>query len=451
MVNRMISKILIANRGEIAVRIIRAAKEMGIKTAVVHSTADKDSLAVKLADQAICIGPAPASESYLFYQNILSAALSSKADAIHPGYGFLAENSHFSDACRAMKIVFIGPKSNAIRRMGDKAMAKELMRNSGVPVIPGSDGIVDSFNSACETTEKTGFPIIIKASAGGGGKGMRIVDDKKDLEKAFNYAATEAQQAFGDSRVYIEKYIGSPKHIEVQILGDKHGNVVHLFERDCSIQRRHQKLVEEAPSPSIDKDTRKKLGEIAVKAAHSVEYDSAGTIEFLYDVDTNDFYFMEMNTRIQVEHPVSEMITGIDLIKYQIRIANGEELDIKQKHIEQRGHAIECRINAENPEKDFHPNPGKITQLRLPGGPGIRIDSGVYSGYSIPPFYDSMVAKLIAWGTNRKEAIDRMKRGLDEFHIEGIKTTIPFHKEVMKQKEFLSGQYTTDFISKYMS
>jgi len=447
----MISKILIANRGEIAVRIIRAAKELGIKTAVVYSKADKESLAVKLADQAICIGPAPAAESYLFYQNILSAALSSKADAIHPGYGFLAENPHFSDACRAMKIQFIGPKSNAIRRMGDKAMAKELMRNSGVPVIPGSDGIVDSFNIACEIVEKTGFPIIIKASAGGGGKGMRIVDEKKELERAFNYAATEAQQAFGDSRVYIEKYIGSPKHIEVQILGDKHGNVVHLFERDCSIQRRHQKLVEEAPSPSIDKDTRKKLGEIAVKAAQSVEYDSAGTVEFLYDVDTKQFFFMEMNTRIQVEHPVSEMITGIDLIKYQIRIANGEELDLKQKHIEQRGHALECRINAENPEKDFHPNPGKITQLRVPGGPGIRIDSGVYSGYTIPPYYDSMVAKLIAWGTNRKEAIDRMKRGLDEFYIEGIKTTIPFHKEVMKHKEFLSGQYTTDFISKYMS
>lgn len=447
----MITKILIANRGEIAVRIIRAAKELGIKTAVVYSKADKESLAVKLADQAICIGPAPSAESYLFYQNILSAALSSKADAIHPGYGFLAENSHFSDACRAMKIIFIGPKSNAIRRMGDKAMAKELMRNSGVPVIPGSDGIVDSFNSACETVEKTGFPIIIKASAGGGGKGMRIVDEKKELERAFNYAATEAQQAFGDSRVYIEKYIGSPKHIEVQILGDKHGNVVHLFERDCSIQRRHQKLIEEAPSPSIDKDTRKKLGEIAVKAAQSVEYDSAGTVEFLYNVDTNEFFFMEMNTRIQVEHPVSEMITGIDLIKYQIHVANGEELDLKQKHIEQRGHALECRINAENPEKDFHPNPGKITHLRLPGGPGIRIDSGVYSGYTIPPYYDSMVAKLIAWGTNRKEAIDRMKRGLDEFHIEGIKTTIPFHKEVMKHKEFLSGQYTTDFISKYMS
>lgn len=446
----MISKILIANRGEIAVRIIRAAKELGIKTAVVYSQADKESLAVKLADQAICIGPPPATESYLFYQNILSAALASKADAIHPGYGFLSENPHFSDACRAMKIKFIGPKSIAIRRMGDKAVAKELMKNSGVPVIPGSDGIVDSLNSARDIAEETGFPIIIKASAGGGGKGMRIVDEKKDLEKAFNYAATEAQQAFGDSRVYIEKYIGSPKHIEVQILGDKHGNVVHLFERDCSIQRRHQKLVEEAPSPSIDKDTRKKLGEIAVKAAHSVGYDSAGTIEFLYDVDTNKFFFMEMNTRIQVEHPVSEMITGIDLIKYQILIADGETLDLKQKQIEQKGHAIECRINAENPEKGFHPNPGKITQLRTPGGPGIRIDSAVYPGYIIPHYYDSMVAKLIAWGTDRKEAIERMKRGLDEFYIEGIKTTIPFHKEVMKHKEFLSGQYTTDFISKYM-
>ncbi|MCU0285036.1 MAG: acetyl-CoA carboxylase biotin carboxylase subunit [Acidobacteria bacterium] len=446
----MISKILIANRGEIAVRIIRAAKELGIKTAVVYSQADKESLPVKLADQAICIGPPPASESYLFYQNILSAALAAKADAIHPGYGFLAENPHFSDACLAMKIKFIGPKSIAIRRMGDKAVAKDLMKKSGVPVIPGSDGIVDSLNHAREIAEKTGYPLIIKASAGGGGKGMRIVDDKKDLEKAFNYAATEAQQAFGDSRVYIEKYIGSPKHIEVQILGDKHGNVVHLFERDCSIQRRHQKLIEEAPSPSIDKNTRKKLGEIAIKAAHSVGYDSAGTIEFLYDIDTNKFFFMEMNTRIQVEHPISEMITGIDLIKYQILIADGEPLDLKQKQIEQKGHAIECRINAENPEKNFAPNPGKVIQLRTPGGPGIRIDSAVYPGYTIPPYYDSMVAKLIAWGNDRKEAVERMKRALDEFYIEGIKTTIPFHQEVMKHKEFLGGQYTTDFISKYM-
>ncbi len=447
----MISKILIANRGEIAVRIIRACKELGLETVQVYSKADKDSLAVKMADRAVCIGPPPATESYLFYQNILSAALAVKADAIHPGYGFLAENPHFADACRAMKIKFIGPKSNVIRRMGDKAKAKELMRESGVPVVPGSDGIVDSLEKAHEVVEETGFPVIIKASAGGGGKGMRVVPEKSELEKAFNYASVEAQQSFGDSRVYIERYISDPKHIEVQILGDRHGNTVHLFERDCSIQRRHQKLVEEAPSPTIDKDTRKKLGEIAVRAAKSVDYDSAGTIEFLFDMETKDFYFMEMNTRIQVEHPVSEEITGIDLIKSQIRIANGEKLGFKQKRIERNGHSIECRINAEDPARDFAPAPGKITQLMIPGGPGIRVDSGVYPGYSIPPFYDSMVAKLITWGSDRREAIERMKRALDEFHIEGIKTTIPFHKEVMKNKEFLSGQYTTAFVNKYMS
>jgi acetyl-CoA carboxylase biotin carboxylase subunit len=446
----MISKILIANRGEIAVRIIRAARELGLKTVLVHSTADKDSLGVKLADQAVCIGPPPATESYLFYQNILSAALGAKADAIHPGYGFLAENGDFADACRAMKIRFIGPKSNVIKRMGDKAKAKALMKESGVPVVPGSDGIVPSLEKAYETAEAIGFPVILKASAGGGGKGMRIVDEKKELENAFNYASTEAQQAFGDARLYIEKYIAGPKHIEVQVLGDRHGHAVHLFERDCSIQRRHQKLVEEAPSPVIDKDTRKKLGEVAVRAALSVEYDSAGTIEFLYDVETKEFYFMEMNTRIQVEHPVSEEITGIDLIKYQIKIANGEKLDIKQKDIHRTGHAIECRINAEDPDKNFNPVPGKITQLMVPGGPGIRVDSGVYPGYSIPPFYDSMVAKLIAWGSDRREAVERMKRALEEFHIEGIKTTIPFHKQVMVNKAFLKGKYTTAFVSKFL-
>lgn len=446
----MISKILIANRGEIAVRIIRAAREMGIKTVLVHSTADKDSLGVKLADQSVCIGPPPASESYLFYQNILSAALAAKVDAIHPGYGFLAENGDFADACRAMKIQFIGPKSNVIKRMGDKARAKAFMKESGVPVIPGSDGIVPSVEKAHETAEAIGFPVILKASAGGGGKGMRIVDEKKELERAFSYAAAEAQQAFGDSRVYMEKYIAGPKHIEVQVLGDRHGNAVHLFERDCSIQRRHQKLIEEAPSPAINKETRKKIGEVAVKAALSVEYDSAGTIEFLYDMDSKEFYFMEMNTRIQVEHPVSEEITGIDLIKAQLKIANGEKLDIKQKDIHRNGHAIECRINAEDPDNNFNPVPGKISQLMVPGGPGIRIDSGVYPGYSIPPFYDSMVAKLIVWGTDRREAVERMKRALDEFHIEGIKTTIPFHKQVMVNKSFLQGKYTTAFVNKFM-
>lgn len=445
----MISKILIANRGEIAVRIIRAARELGIETALVHSTADKDSLGVKLADQSVCIGPPPAAESYLFYQNIISAAHGVKADAIHPGYGFLAENPLFAEACRAMKIKFIGPKSIVIRKMGDKAKAKSLMQESGIPVVPGSAGEVETLKEAEETVEKIGFPIIIKAAAGGGGKGMRIVYQQDELEKAYNFASSEAQQAFGDSRVYIEKYIGSPKHIEVQILGDRHGSVVHLFERDCSIQRRHQKLIEEAPSANIDKDTRKKMGELAVKAAKSVDYDSAGTIEFLYDRDTKEFYFMEMNTRIQVEHPVSEEISGIDLIKYQIRIANGEELNIKQEDIVRNGHAIECRVNAEDPENNFNPNPGEISRLILPGGPGIRVDSGVYQGYKIPPFYDSMVAKLISWGSDRREAVERMKRGLAEFQIEGIKTTIPFHKEVMKNREFLSGQYTTDFVGKF--
>lgn len=446
----MKSKILIANRGEIAVRIIRAARELGMETVVVYSQADKDSLAVKLADQAVCIGPPPAAESYLFYQNIISAALAVKADAIHPGYGFLAENWQFADACRTMKLRFIGPRSHVIRQMGDKAKAKALMKESNVPVVPGSDGVVESLDQAIEIAEETGFPLMIKASAGGGGKGMRIVHEKKNLEKAYNFASTEAQQAFGDSRVYIEKYISSPKHIEVQILGDKNGNVIHLFERDCSIQRRHQKLVEEAPSAIINEPTRKRMGDAAVKAAKSVGYDSAGTIEFLYDQVTKEFFFMEMNTRIQVEHPVSEAITGIDLIKYQIKIANDEKLDLEQKSIHLKGHAIECRINAEDPDNDFNPSPGKITQLMLPGGLGVRIDSGVYQDYTIPPFYDSMVAKLITWGSDRREAIERMKRALAEFYIEGIKTTIPFHKKVMKNKEFLRGQYTTDFVSEFM-
>lgn len=443
-------KILIANRGEIAVRIIRAARELGMETVVVYSQADQDSLAVKLADQAVCIGPPPAAESYLFYQNIISAALAVKADAIHPGYGFLAENWQFADACRAMKLRFIGPKSNVIRQMGDKARAKALMKKSNVPVVPGSDGIIESLDRAREIAEEIGFPLMIKASAGGGGKGMRIVHEKKNLEKAFNFASAEAQQAFGDSRVYIEKYISNPKHIEVQVLGDRHGNVVHLFERDCSIQRRHQKLVEEAPGAIINEHTRKQMGDAAVKAAKSVGYDSAGTIEFLYDQVTKEFYFMEMNTRIQVEHPVSEAITGVDLIKYQIKIANDEKLDLEQEQLQPRGHAIECRINAEDPNQDFNPSPGEITQLMLPGGPGVRIDSGVYPGYTIPPFYDSMVAKLITWGTDRREAVERMKRALAEFYIEGIRTTIPFHKKVMKNKEFLRGQYTTDFVSEFM-
>ncbi len=447
----MISKLLIANRGEIAVRIIRAARELGIIPVVVYSEADKDSLPVKIADQAICIGPPPATESYLYYQNILSAAITLSADAIHPGYGFLAENPAFAEACRALNIKFVGPNPLAIRKLGDKATAKKIVKEAGVPVVPGSDGVIKTYDEAMEIAREIGFPIIIKASAGGGGRGMRIVYREEDLENAFNFAATEAQQAFGDSSVYIEKYIANPKHIEIQILADKHGNVVHLFERDCSVQRRHQKLIEEAPSFVLDEETRQKMGEAAVKAAKAANYDSAGTVEFLYNLETKEFYFIEMNTRIQVEHPITEEITGVDLIKQQIRIAKGEPLDIKQEDIKRYGHCIECRINAEDPSNNFAPTPGKITQFIVPGGPGVRIDSGVYPGYTIPPYYDSMVAKLIVWGKNRKEAINRMKRALREFIVEGIKSTIPFHQEVFKNSTFLSGQYTTHFIDKFFN
>ncbi len=445
----MISKLLIANRGEIAVRIIRAARELGIKTAVVYSEADKDSLAVKIADQAVCIGPPPATESYLYYQNILSAAITLKADAIHPGYGFLAENAAFAEACRALNIKFVGPNPLAIRKLGDKATAKKIVKEAGVPVVPGSDGIIKTYEDALEVVRKIGLPVIIKASAGGGGRGMRIVYREEDLENAFNFAATEALQAFGDASVYIEKYIASPKHIEIQILADKHGNVIHLFERDCSVQRRHQKLIEEAPSSILNDEIRSKMGEAAVKAAKAANYDSAGTVEFLFNLETKEFYFIEMNTRIQVEHPITEEITGVDLIKEQIKIAEGNPLELKQEDIKKYGHCIECRINAEDPSNNFSPNPGKITQFIVPGGPGIRVDSGVYPGYTIPPYYDSMVAKLIVWGKTRKEAINRMKRALSEFFVEGIKTTIPFHIEVFKNPTFLSGQYTTHFVDKF--
>ncbi len=447
----MISKILIANRGEIAVRIIRAAREIGIKTVVVYSQADRDSLAVQLADQTVCIGPPPATDSYLFYQNILAAAESLKVDAIHPGYGFLAENASFAEACRAFNIKFIGPNPHAISQLGDKATAKRIVKKAGVPVVPGSDGVITEIDEAKIIAKEIGYPIIIKASAGGGGRGMRIVYQEKDLENAFNFAATEAQQAFGDSSVYIEKFINNPKHIEIQILGDKHKNVIHLFERDCSVQRRHQKLLEESPSPLINEELRNKIGNAAVKAAKAAAYDSAGTVEFLFDTETSEFYFIEMNTRIQVEHPVTEELTGIDLIKCQIRIADGDKIPYKQEDINKRGHCIEFRINAEDPDNNFIPIPGEIKKFIIPGGPGIRIDSGVYQGYKIPPFYDSMVAKLIVKGETRKEAINRAKRALNEFIIEGIKTTIPFHLKVLKTKEFLSGKYSTNFIEKIFS
>jgi acetyl-CoA carboxylase biotin carboxylase subunit len=445
----MISKILIANRGEIAVRIIRAAKELGIKTVAVFSQADRESLFVRMADQAICIGPPPASESYLYYQNILSAALTVNSDAIHPGYGFLSENPLFAEACRALNIKFIGPHPLAIRKMGDKSTAKLVMRKAGVPVVPGSEGTLRTVSEAQTLAETIGYPVILKASAGGGGKGMRIVYEKKEMENAFHSAANEAQQAFGNPQIYIEKFIADPKHIEIQILGDKHGNVVHLFERDCSLQRRYQKLLEESPSPVLADKVRIQMCEAAILAARTVQYDSVGTVEFIYDVDTEQFFFIEMNTRIQVEHPVTEQVTGIDLVKAQIMAAAGEKIGFVQSDIVRSGHALECRINAEDPENNFLPKTGTISQFIVPGGMGVRIDSGIYPGCVITPYYDSMIAKLITWGKTRKEAIARMKRALGEFVVEGVKTTIPFHQKVLQNEVFLSGYYTTNFIKKF--
>jgi acetyl-CoA carboxylase biotin carboxylase subunit len=444
----MIKKLLIANRGEIAIRIIRAAKEMGIKTVAVFSEADNNSLHVSLADRAVCIGPAPSAKSYLNYQNILSTAQALNVDAIHPGYGFLAENSDFADACKALDIEFIGPNSDAIRDMGDKATARKTMIAAKVPVVPGSKDILRSDEEAIETAKKVGYPVIIKATAGGGGKGMRIVKEERDLLKNFHMAQNEAAASFNNPDVYLEHYVEQPRHIEIQVLGDKHGNAVYLFERDCSIQRRHQKLVEEAPSPALDEELRKKMGTAAVNAAKAVKYYSAGTVEFLLDKNRN-FYFMEMNTRIQVEHPVTEYITGVDLIKEQIKVANGEKLSFTQKDLQIYGHSIECRINAEDSEKNFMPSPGNVSQYILPGGNGIRIDSAVYPGYTILPFYDSMIAKLIVHGANREEAIKRMKRALQEYVIEGVKTTIPFHVKVMEHDAFKGGDFDTGFIEEY--
>ncbi len=444
----MIKKVLIANRGEIAVRIIRGAKELGIRTVAVYSEADKDALHVQLADQSVCIGPPPSAQSYLVYQNLLGAAEATKSDAIHPGYGFLAENADFADACRALDIEFVGPSSESIRAMGDKATARKTMENAGVPIIPGSKDIIKTEKEAKENAKRIGYPIIIKASAGGGGKGMRVVKDEKNLINNFHLASNEALASFKNSSVYMERYVERPRHIEVQIIGDKHGNVVHLFERDCSIQRRHQKLIEEAPSPALNEKTRVKMGEAAIKAAKAVKYFSAGTIEFLLD-QNGEFYFMEMNTRIQVEHPVTEMITGIDIIKEQFSIASGEKLSFKQKDIIHNGHAIECRINAENPDNNFAPSPGIIIKYIPSGGNGVRVDSAAYQDYSIKPFYDSMIAKLIVRGNNRDEAILKMKRALGEFIIQGVHTTIPFHLLVMDHKAFKKGEFSTDFIEKY--
>ena len=438
-------KILIANRGEIALRVIRACMELGIKTVAVYSEADRESLHAYLADEDICIGGPRATDSYLDPRRIISAAVVTNADAIHPGYGFLAENADFAEMCEAHGITFIGPTPEQIRAMGDKSRAKELMKKAGVPVVPGSDGLVEELDDAIQIAEEIGYPVIIKATAGGGGKGMRLAKDRTELIKNFEMARVEAQSAFGNPGVYIEKFIVNPRHIEVQLLGDGRGNVIHLGERDCSIQRRHQKLIEESPSPIVDEELRRRLGEAAIAGAKAINYRGAGTIEFLVDEDKN-FYFMEMNTRIQVEHPVTEMVTSTDIVKEQIRIAAGEGLRFRQEDIEFRGHAIEVRINAEDPDNNFMPSPGKITSFHIPGGPGVRVDTHAYAGYVIPPFYDSMIAKLIVWGEDRQEAIARMRRALKEFIVEGVKTTIPFHQKVMEDPDFVAGNFNTGFL-----
>ena len=445
----MFKKILIANRGEIALRIIQACQELGIATVAIFSEADKGSLHVRFADEDVCIGPAKSQDSYLDPKRIISAAEVTNADAIHPGYGFLAENPDFAEICESCDIKFIGPSSEMIRLMGDKALAKKTMGDAGVPVIPGSDGVVDSLEKAKGICYDIGFPVIIKASYGGGGKGMRIVRDEDELKKGFEMAGLEAGAAFGNTSVYIEKYLFNPRHIEFQILGDEFGNVVHLGERDCTVQRRHQKLLEESPSPVIDEDLRKRMGKKAVNAAKSVGYQSAGTIEFLLDGDKN-FYFMEMNTRIQVEHPVTEEVIDIDLIKEQIRLAYGEKLDLSQEDISLKGHAIECRINAEDPQRDFLPCPGTITSFHVPGGHGIRVDTHAYAKYVIPPFYDSMIAKLIAHGKTREEAILKARRALEEFIIEGVETTIEFHKKILSDKRFISGRFGTSLVEEML-
>ncbi len=445
----MFKKIMIANRGEIALRVIRACREMGVKTVAVYSEADANSLHVRFADEAICIGPAPSAQSYLNIPQIMSAAEISGSEAIHPGYGFLSENVKFADICESVGIKFIGPKSRMIQSMGDKAFAKETMIKAGVPVVPGSEGVVKDIEHARQLVAEIGVPVIIKATAGGGGRGMRIVREDAEFENAFNTARSEAQTAFGNPDVYIEKFIEKPRHIEIQLIGDQHGNVLYLGERDCSMQRRHQKLIEESPSPAVDAALRAKIGEAAVRGAKSVNYESVGTIEFLMDRDRN-FYFMEMNTRIQVEHPVTEMVYGIDLIKWQIKVAAGEKLPFKQADLQPRGHAIECRINAEDPDHNFRPSAGKIHAFHIPSGYGVRVDSHAYAEYQIPTTYDSLIGKLIVHGENRAEAIEKMYCALDEMIVEGIKTTVPFQKRMMRDPGFVSGDVDTKYVERLL-
>ncbi|EJP6473134.1 acetyl-CoA carboxylase biotin carboxylase subunit [Clostridium botulinum] len=446
----MFKKILVANRGEIAVRIIRACREMGVETVAIYSEADKDALHVQLADEAVCIGPPSSKDSYLNMYNIISATVLTGSQAIHPGFGFLSENSKFANMCKDCNIVFIGPDSDTIDKMGNKSNARDVMIKAGVSVIPGSNGVINDEEEALNIAEEIGYPVIVKASAGGGGRGIRIVHSKENMIKAFNTAKSEAKGSFGDDSMYIEKFIKNPRHIEFQILGDNYGNIVHLGERDCSLQRRNQKVLEEAPSPSMNEELRRKMGEAAIKAANAVGYKNAGTIEFLLDED-GSFYFMEMNTRIQVEHPITEMVTGIDILKEQIKIAYGEKLDIVQENIKIQGHAIECRINAEDYKNGFRPCPGKVENLYTPGGLGVRLDSSVYSGYTIPPYYDSMIGKLIAYGRDREEAIQIMKRALGEFIIEGVNTNIDFQFIILEDENFIKGEYTTKYIEKMLT
>ncbi|AKP47750.1 MULTISPECIES: acetyl-CoA carboxylase biotin carboxylase subunit [Bacillus] len=445
----MIKKLLVANRGEIAVRIIRACRELGIETVAIYSEADKEALHVQLADEAYCVGPKTSKESYLNMTNIISVATLTNCDAIHPGYGFLSENADFAELCRECNITFVGPSPEAISKMGTKDVARETMKKAGVPIVPGSHGIIKNIDEALSLAEEIGYPVIIKATAGGGGKGIRVARNPQDLEKGINITQQEAATAFGNPGVYIEKYIEDFRHVEIQILADQYGNVIHLGERDCSIQRRLQKLLEESPSPALDGEIRKEMGEAAVKAAKAVDYTGAGTIEFIYDYRNRQFYFMEMNTRIQVEHPVTELVTGVDLVKEQIRIASGEQLSLKQEDVTFHGWAIECRINAENPEKNFMPSPGIIQMYLPPGGLGVRVDSAAYPGYMIPPYYDSMIAKLIAYGDTREEAIARMKRALSEFVIDGVHTTIPFHLKLLAHEKFVEGDFNTKFLEMY--
>ena len=446
----MIQKILIANRGEIALRIVRACRELGIKTLAVYSEADVQSLHVQLADEAICIGGPKSEDSYMRADRIISAAEIADVDAIHPGYGFLSENAKFAEQCESCNIKFIGPKSHSIKIMGDKSVARETVRKANVPTVPGSDGPIESEAAAVKIARKIGYPIIIKAVAGGGGRGMRIAHNDVSFAKEYHIARAEAEKTFGNGSVYIEKFVQNPRHIEFQILADSHGKVLHLGERDCSVQRRHQKLIEESPSPFLTSDLRKRMGKAAVRAAEAAEYENAGTIEFIVDAK-GEFYFIEMHTRIQVEHPVTEEVTGIDLIKEQIRIAAGEKLNLDQKDIEFRGHAIECRINAEDPARNFIPSPGTIGLYYAPGGHGVRVDSHVYSGYTIPSYYDSMIGKLIAYGDTRKTALERMYRALSEYLIRGIKTTIPLHKAILSDPIFIAGKATTAYLEEFLS